>query len=47
MEWMRSRMENEARARCLGRKTNREHFTKIIDLCNARLEILQAMKKVN
>jgi hypothetical protein len=42
MECMRSQMENETRARCLDRKTNREHFTKIIDLCNAHLKTLQA-----
>ena len=38
-------MENDTRARCLDRKTNRENFTKIIDLCNARLRNLKATVK--
>jgi hypothetical protein len=45
MKWMLSRMENDTRARCLDQKTNREHFTKIIDLCNVRLRNLKATKK--
>ena len=38
-------MENDTRARCLDRKTNRENFTKIIDICNARLRNLKPTKK--
>jgi hypothetical protein len=38
--------ENETLARCHERKSNREHFTKVIDLSNARLKNLKAMKKV-
>jgi hypothetical protein len=46
MERIHSRGKDETLARCHERKRNREHFTKVIDLSNARLKNLKAMKKV-
>lgn len=44
-EWLYSRMESETEARYLDRKMNREHFTRIIDLCTARISNLKMIQK--
>jgi hypothetical protein len=43
-DWQVSQMEDETQARKRDREENKEHFTKIIELCNARFRNAKAIK---
>jgi hypothetical protein len=44
-EWLYSQCENETLVKFLDRKTNREHFTRVIDFCKARSKTLKKSRQ--